>query len=94
MNPKIPEACAYSIRNRTQLKNSKLAGCYYCLRIYDPTEIYAWVDDNTTALCPYCGMDSVLGDCSPYAITPEKLGELRKQWFQPSAADVFFPSDS
>jgi hypothetical protein len=40
-----------------------------------------WVDDGETALRPRCGIDSVIGDASGFAITPEMLKEMHRYWF-------------
>lgn len=37
-------------------------GCFYCGEIYHPKEIVEWCDKQTTALCPKCGIDSVLDE--------------------------------
>ncbi len=74
-------ACKFSIRNREQILNSKQAGCYYCLTIFDVNEITEWTDGINTALCPHCGIDSLLGDKSPYAITKNILQQLKNYWF-------------
>ena len=34
-----------------------------------------------TALCPYCGVDSVKCESSGYPITKEFLAEMRARWF-------------
>nr|QGW61148.1 hypothetical protein ICEMyc226_00116 [Mycolicibacterium sp.] len=34
-----------------------------------------------TALCPYCGIDAVIGDAAGYPITREFLEAMRAQWF-------------
>jgi hypothetical protein len=40
-----------------------------------------WVDDETTLLCPFCGIDSVIGTASGYPITREFLAQMREHWF-------------
>ncbi len=61
------------------------SGCFYCLRIFSPAEIVEWVDEvdrvGTTAICPHCGIDSVIGSLSGDPITREFLGAMHKQWF-------------
>ena len=37
-------------------------GCYYCISRFSKQDIEQWVDDGQTALCPFCGIDSVIGD--------------------------------
>lgn len=68
-----------------ELKNSKLCGCFYCLHIFQPTDIHSWTDRwdgvNQTALCPKCGIDSVIGSASGYPITQEFLQKMKLGWF-------------
>lgn len=72
----------FSINNGEMLKKDKKCGCFYCLSIYSPTEINEWIHDKElTALCPYCGVDSVLGESSGYPITKEFLSEMNERWF-------------
>jgi hypothetical protein len=77
----IKEASKYSIRNRKQLEFSKIAGCYYCCKIFLPNLIDNWTDNYKTAICPLCGIDAVLGDASPYQIDYSTLKALKKYWF-------------
>jgi hypothetical protein len=64
---------------------SERCGCFYCLRIFGPGEITEWIDEvdgiGTTAMCPHCGIDSVIGSRSGYPITREFLGAMQKHWF-------------
>ena len=38
-------------------------------------------DVGTTAICPRCGIDSVLGDRSGFPISAEFLSEMQRYWF-------------
>ena len=49
--------------NRMELEASEVCGCIACERIYFPSEIVRWVDEET-ALCPHCGVDAVVGSAS------------------------------
>lgn len=71
--------CAF---HRAAVEASSLCGCFRCLRTYPPSEIKAWVhrDDDDTALCPYCSVDSVLPN-SEVEITTALLTEMRERWF-------------
>lgn len=81
----ILQASKFSIRNREQIMNSNIVGCYCCLKIYDKNELVEWIDGgDSTALCAYCSVDSVLGDASPYPITKENLIQLKTYWFSPA----------
>ncbi|WP_105175148.1 cytoplasmic protein [Pseudoalteromonas sp. T1lg122] len=70
-----------SIRHRDSLRNSDKCGCFYCLNIFGYQSIEFWTDNDDTALCPSCGIDSVIGDDSGYPITKEFLSAMRHIWF-------------
>lgn len=80
-------AHGFSNGHKEQLEKDRVCGCFYCLKIFDPAEIKQWlIDDNPcdrdgTALCPYCGIDSVIGESSGFPITEEFLKKMRDYWF-------------
>jgi len=81
---KLPPIVAhhYSANNRDALQHNHICGCFYCLKIFSPTEINEWVKDTSgTAICPYCGVDSVIGEGCGYPITEEFLEEMHRYWF-------------
>jgi hypothetical protein len=59
--------------------------------MFDPREVMDWIDgrqvetgssdDGATALCPRCGIDSVLPSAAPIQLTKELLAEMRVHWF-------------
>jgi hypothetical protein len=51
------------------------------LKIFNPNEIDEWWDDNDTSVCPYCGIDSVIGESSGFPITELFLKGMHKEWF-------------
>ena len=64
----------YCINNRSQLEKDTKCGCFYCLKIFDPIEITEWLEYETgTALCPYCGIDSIIGNYTGCPITTDFL---------------------
>jgi hypothetical protein len=71
------------MRNRDDLEISGICGCFYCLAIFRPSLVKSWVDDEQTALCPYCSIDSVLPS-SKHAkwVTDEFLAAMNKRWFR------------
>ena len=82
MNDSIIKAHKYSKNNKDKLLMDSSCGCFYCCEIFNPTEINEWVhDDNVTALCPFCGIDSIIGEYSAFPITKEFLTEMNKYWF-------------
>jgi hypothetical protein len=55
--------------HKEELEKSKLCGCFYCLETFEPKEIIEYFEENLdsgeTAICPKCGIDSVLSDKFP-----------------------------
>jgi hypothetical protein len=77
----------YSRYNRAALEKDKVCGCYCCETIFSPTEINEWCcesarGDEVTALCPNCGIDSVIAESSGYPITPDFLKTMNGYAFE------------
>jgi len=82
----------YSSNHRESVLASEVCGCFYCLSIFSPSEIEEWIDareDETdinktgqTALCPHCGIDSVIGSASGYPVDRQFLKKMNDYWFQ------------
>ena len=77
----IQEAHRHSMRNRKELAESDACGCFYCERTFSPAEITEWIDDGQTAMCPYCGIDSVLASASGFELSKEFLHHMCDYWF-------------
>lgn len=76
------DAHRFSSNHKAQLLEDKKCGCFYCLRIFSPDEIELWLNDlSGTAVCPYCGVDSVIGEGSGYPVAKEFLEKMRQYWF-------------
>jgi len=72
----------YCSNNKPMLLNDNLCGCFYCLEIFNPNKITNWIEDtNGTALCPFCGIDSIIGKYSGYPITKVFLRKMNEHWF-------------
>jgi len=83
---RIRDAHRASINHRAVIEGSDLCGCFHCRAQFSPKEIERWVDDGpdgceTTAMCPRCDIDSVLGDRSGFPISAEFLDEMHRYWF-------------
>lgn len=74
-----------TMHNKKILNSSKLAGCYYCLKVYPATAVDEFVDsDDETGLCPECGIDAVVGDATGYPVTDaEFLQSMHNHGFIP-----------
>lgn len=76
------KAHKYSSNHMEKLMKDEKCGCFFCLRIFNPKEITEWIKDKYgTAICPYCGVDSVIGESSGYPITKEFLDKMYIYWF-------------
>ena len=86
MTDLLKAAHTKSIRHRGEVLASKTCDCFYCQVVFEAEEIKEWIDEQwhpkgATALCPFCGIDSVIGDASGYELTPEFLADMHKHWF-------------
>ncbi|GGE85710.1 cytoplasmic protein [Priestia taiwanensis] len=81
MDTQLDKAHRFSSHHRNELEKDTLCGCFYCLNIYSPREIKEWCDNEKTAICPHCGIDSVIGESSGLPITELFLKEMHKVWF-------------
>jgi formate dehydrogenase maturation protein FdhE len=71
----------FSSQHRAQIEASEICGCFYCLQMFSPSNIEEWVDSEQTALCPKCGIDSVVGSASVVPLTQNFLKDMHDQWF-------------
>jgi hypothetical protein len=77
----------FSRFNRAALEQDNLCGCYYCGKIFAPSEIEEWCceeadGEEVTALCPHCGIDSVISESSGHSITQEFLEAMHCSAFE------------
>lgn len=71
-----------SSSHKIEILTTELCGCFYCGQTFLPTEIKEWIEEKIgeTAICPKCGIDSVLS--SKFPITDNVfLDEMNKYWF-------------
>lgn len=80
-------AHCFSGNHKPELEKDRKCGCFNCLTIFTPSEIDEWIiadnmcDKRGTAICPYCGIDSVIGESSGFPITKDFLRKMKKRWF-------------
>lgn len=70
------------MHNENRLKKAGKCGCYYCGEVFDVNDIKEWVDDAPrTAICPYCGIDSVIHEGAVTPFTRSVLACLSREMF-------------
>ena len=85
--PDYVTAHEFSSRHEKQILASEICGCFYCLNTFKPSEIVEWIDEaevtggGRTAMCPKCGIDSIIGSASVYPITKKFLEKMKSEWF-------------
>lgn len=70
-----------NIRERQEGIRASKCGCFYCLAIFPGVEITQWIDEGTTAICPKCGIDSVLSEYERYDICESSLKKRHQASF-------------
>jgi len=84
-----------SIFHKKEIMESELCGCFNCLRTFYPDEIFYFVDEDnpkgSTAMCPYCNIDSVISSKSGFPVDdPVFLEEMYSYFFYKRVEDKQF----
>jgi len=80
--PDYIKAHRFSSNHREKILKDSVRVCFDCLSIFSPAQIEEWVEDICgTAICPHCGIVSIIGESSGYPITQELLTTMRDYWF-------------
>ena len=87
----IYDASLHTMNHKEETLRSQACGCYCCISIFKPQDIWEWITDagdNEFAMCPKCKIDAVIGDASGYPINKEFLLEMNKYWFDEDIAPI------
>lgn len=74
----------HASNHRAEIEASPRCACFFCFRTFANTEIKKWTDTNQTALCPRCGVDSVLGSASNHRLDDTFLRGMHTHFFASS----------
>lgn len=73
-----------SFYNRNSIEGSQTAGCFHCQHIFPAYEVVNWLDEQyeqqASALCPHCGVCTVIGDAAGFPITEDFLAQMNQRW--------------
>ncbi len=84
MDVRLKAAHKHCIFHRDEIMASNYCGCFHCVKLFQPSQIEIWTDDDTTALCPFCYIDAVIGDAAGFTLTEKFLTEMKAHWFDAS----------
>jgi len=81
----VQAAHTHASNHRVEVLGSDRCGCFYCFATFSPQDIDEWIDEVNgephTALCPSCGVDSVIGDRSGFDVSSAFLKRMSSFWF-------------
>jgi hypothetical protein len=77
----LKEIYKTSSGNKTNLNDSEKCGCFHCIEIFDPKLITEWVHAEETAICPKCGIDSIVPQAIDVELTKDLLGKMYLEYF-------------
>ncbi|HKI52943.1 MAG TPA: cytoplasmic protein [Anaerolineales bacterium] len=82
----IIKAHKHSSHHRAEVIESEICGCFHCLEMFPPEDIEEWWDEGEsgigqTAVCPRCGIDSVIGSRACFPLTKTFLIRMHDYWF-------------
>ena len=72
---------SHTLRNRTEIEASDKCVCICCCEIFKASEVADFIDEGETALCPICGIDAVIGDCTGISMDSGTLNKFHKEFF-------------
>ena len=53
----LQAAHRHSSNHRKELERSEICGCFCCCRTFTAAAVEEWVDEDGTAICPYCSVN-------------------------------------
>ena len=82
-NEIFKEYAKHSRDNELEILQSHECGCYFCRHMFSARDVSDWVEENqhVMALCPECGMDTVIGDSSGVPLSKEMLKEMNEFFY-------------
>ncbi len=72
-------------RNHEAIQESALCGCFYCCQTFPADQVQKYTSPHD-ALCPKCGIDSVLADKSGLPLDAAFLEAMYEYWFENETA--------
>jgi hypothetical protein len=71
---------SHCLLNKEELERGIKCTCFYCSKEFNFSEIKEWTDNSKTAICPHCGIDSVISNSLGF--TKDEINKLNKKYFK------------
>ena len=83
---KLHDIHTHCTANREEVEASSRCACFYCQEVFRATEVKDYIvepsmDYRETALCPRCGVDTVLGDAAGIPFYKELIEKMHRHYF-------------
>lgn len=78
---KVKRLHAYSSNNKDLIEKSEYCYCFFCKKKIESNQIVRYLENEDTALCPYCGVDSIIPDCVDVVIDDKTIDNMYNYWF-------------
>ncbi len=80
----LARAHRMSYRNRPMLEGTGRAACFGCLAEVQTARVTEYVDAGQTALCPHCGLDTLLPMSESDSLDSSLLTALNERYLRPA----------
>lgn len=77
----------HSKNNELEILRSKECACYFCGNIFSARKVSDWASDGkgASAICPHCGMETVVGDASGIELSKASVEKATSAYFRTGA---------
>ncbi|MDE5882080.1 MAG: hypothetical protein K2H60_10150 [Muribaculaceae bacterium] len=77
----VKDAYLHTIHNREEINASNMVYCASCRTFAHPSEVTEFVDEGKTGICPYCGINALVGNACELKLSDNVLNELHHMYF-------------
>jgi Zn finger protein HypA/HybF involved in hydrogenase expression len=71
----------YSAHNRDRIAVASKCYCFHCKAIVESRDIQDYTDNGQTAICPKCGIASIIPDSIEEGVDEQTIAEMNEYWF-------------
>lgn len=71
----------YASNNRELVERADKCYCFHCKSVFESSQIERYLNEEATAICPICSVDSVIPDSIDEKIDEAVISEMCDYWF-------------